>query len=186
MAIINPVPLDRLETEKFQTRMELAQELMVPDTLFLQIMAHAPGYAEALFDAMYQSHALGNVDHCLKEIIRIRLARLAKDDYFGTLRSKKAYELGLSEARIEAGCGDFETDTQFSAAEKWALNYAKLMYTQPKKVNAAFYDLGKTLYSEPKIMELGAFIAFHYGLQIFMRTLKILPLAKFEQPISKN
>ena len=55
-----------------------------------------------------------------------------------------------------------------------------------KKVNAAFYDLGKTLYSEPKIMELGAFIAFHYGLQIFMRTLKILPLAKFEQPISKN
>lgn len=176
MAIIEPVPLDQLDPEKFQNRLELAQELMVPDTLFLQIMAHAPGYAEALFDAMYQSHAIGNVDHALKEIIRVRLARLAKDDYFGGLRSKKATELGLTEARIEAGCGDFEADDQFSDAEKWALSYAKLMYTEPKKVNTAFYDLGKTFYSEPEIMELGAFIAFHYGLQMFMRTLKVLPL----------
>ncbi|MBT5940886.1 MAG: hypothetical protein HOG95_13235, partial [Rhodospirillaceae bacterium] len=70
MAIIDPIPVDQLDPEKFQTRLELAQELMVPDTLFIQIMAHAPGYGEALFDAMYQSHALGNVDHTLKEIIR--------------------------------------------------------------------------------------------------------------------
>jgi len=176
MAIIDPVPLDQLDPEKFQTRLELAQELMVPDSLFMQIMAHAPGYAEALFDAMYQSHALGNVDHGLKEVIRVRLARLAKDDYFGSLRSKKAIDAGLTEARIEAGCGDFETDDQFSEAEKWALTYAKLMYTEPTKVDAAFYDLGKTFYSEPETMELGAFIAFHYGLQMFMRTLKMLPL----------
>ena len=175
MAIINPVPLDQLDQEKFQTRLELAQELLVPDTLFIQIMAHAPGYGEALFDAMYQSHALGNVDHALKEIIRIRLARLAKDPYFGTLRSKKAIDLGLTEERIEAGCGDFESSDLFSDAEKWALNYAKLMFTEPMKVNAECYDLGKTFYSEPEIMELGALIAFHYGLQMFMRTLKVLP-----------
>jgi alkylhydroperoxidase family enzyme len=176
MAIIDPVPLDQLDPEKFQTRLDLAQDLMVPDTLFIQIMAHAPGYGEALFDAMYQSHAIGNVDHTLKEIIRVRLARLAKDDYFGSLRSKKATDLGLTEARIEAGCGDFESDEQFSAAEKWAITYAKLMYTEPTKVNADFYNLGKTFYTEPEIMELGAFIAFHYGLQMFMRTLKMLPL----------
>ena len=176
MAIIDPVPLDQLEPEKFQTRLELAQDLMVPDTLFIQIMAHAPGYGEALFDAMYQSHALGNVDHALKEIIRIRLSRLAKDEYFGSLRSKKATELGLTEARIEAGCGDFSADNQFSDTEKWALNYAKLMYTEPTKVNKEFYDIGKTFYSEPEIMELGAFIAFHYGLQIFIRTLRLLPV----------
>ncbi len=176
MAIIEPIPLNQLDPEKFQNRLELAQELMVPDTLFLQIMAHAPGYAEALFDAMHQSHALGSVDHALKEIIRVRLARLAKDDYFGGLRSKKALNSGLSEERIEAGCGDFENDDQFSEAEKWALTYAKLMYTEPAAVDTAFYDLGKTFYSEPEIMELGAFIAFHYGLQMFMRTLKVLPL----------
>ena len=176
MAIIEPIALDQLDPEKFQNRLDLAQKLLVPDSLFLQIMAHAPGYAEALFDAMYQSHALGNVDHALKEIIRVRLALLTKDEYFGFLRSKKATDSGLTEDRIKAGCGDFKNDDQFSSAEKWALTYAKLMYTEPTKVDTAFYDLGKTYYSEPEIMELGAFIAFHYGLQMFMRTLKVLPL----------
>ena len=174
MKIIEPVPLDKLDEEKFQARLKLAQELMVPDTLFIQIMAHAPGYAEALFDAMYQSHALGNVDHALKEIIRVQLSRIAKDSYFGSLRSKKAVDLGLTESRIESGCGDFEADEKFSDAEKWALKFSKLMYTEPKRVNAEFYNVGKNFYSEPEIMELGTFIAFHYGMQMFMRTLKIV------------
>ena len=173
MSVIEPIPLDKLNNEKFQTRLELAQQLMVPDTLFIQIMAHAPGYGEALFDAMYQSHAIGNVDHSLKEIIRIRLATISKDSYFIKLRSKKAINLGLTEDRIAAGCGDFESDTQFSDREKWALNYAQLMYTEPKKVNTEFYNLGKSFYSEAEIMELGAFIAFHYGMQMFIRTLKL-------------
>ena len=82
MTIIEPIPLDMLNKEKFQTRLDLARELMVPDTLFIQIMAHAPGYGEALFDAMFQSHAIGNVDHSLKEIIRIRLTTISKDSYF--------------------------------------------------------------------------------------------------------
>jgi hypothetical protein len=168
------LPLDAIDQDKFQTRLELAQELMVPDTLFIQIMAHAPGYGEALFDAMYQSHAIGNVDHNLKEIIRIQLTTISKDSYFGTLRSKKAMGHGLTEARIKAGCGDFELDPQFSDAEKWALKFSQLMYTEPKKVDSEFYNRGKKLYSEPEIMELGAFIAFHYGMQMFMRTLKIV------------
>tara|TARA_B100001250_G_C19700178_1_gene744369 strand:+ start:627 stop:1154 length:528 start_codon:yes stop_codon:yes gene_type:complete len=174
MTIIEPLPIGELNKEKFQTRLKLAQELMVPDTLFIQIMAHAPGYGEALFDAMYQSHAIGNVDHSLKEIIRIRLTTISKDIYFANLRSKKAIDLGLTESRIEAGCGDFESDPQFSEAEKWAIKFSQLMYTEPKRVNSDFYDLGKTFYSEPEIMELGAFIAFHYGMQMFIRTLKVV------------
>ena len=50
------------------------------------------------------------------------------------------------------------------------------MYTEPKKVNKGFYHKGKAYYSEAEIMELGAFIAFHYGLQVFMRTIKAFPL----------
>ena len=175
MSIIEPIPLDKLDKEIFQTRLELAQKLMVPDTLFIQIMAHAPGYGEALFDAMYRSHAIGNVDHRLKEIIRIRLATITGDSYFISLRSKKALDLGLTESRITAACGDFESSAQFSEAEKWAINYARLMYTEPKKVNAKFYNLGKSFYSEAEIMELGAFIAFHYGMQMFIRTLNLVP-----------
>ena len=121
--MLEPIPIDKIDLSKLGARLELARELMVPDALFIQIMANIPGYGEALFDAMYQSHALGNVDHTLKEIIRVLLARIAKDEYFGNLRSKKASDLGLTEERIEAGCNDFETDKQFDDSEKWALRY---------------------------------------------------------------
>ena len=79
----------------------------------------------------------------------------------------------MTDGRIAAGNGDFENDDQFSEAEKWALSYARLMYTEPKKVNGDFYAEGKKYFSEAEIMELGSFIALHYGVQVFMRTLGV-------------
>ncbi len=147
----------------------------VPDGRLVRLLAHVPGYAEALFDALERSHMDGTVDHRLKEIIRIQLARLANDPYFSAMRSRRALEDGLTEETIEAGCGDFEADPRFSPAEKWALRYAWLMFREPKRVDKAFYDQGKTHYSEAEIMELGAFIAFHYGMQIFLGTIALPP-----------
>ena len=176
MPRVDTIPLETLAQSPLRSLIDRARELKVPDPLFFQILAHVPGYTEATFDALYRSHAEGNVDHKLKEIIRIRLARLAGDQYFSNLRSEIAIDAGLTEEIIEAGCGDFEGDKRFNEAEKWALSYAKLMYTEPKKVNKGFYQKGKAHYSEAEIMELGAFIAFHYGLQVFMRTIKAFPL----------
>ena len=161
---------DSSETKLEKLRAQAA-ELGTVDENFIWILNQVPGYTEALFDSLTRSHVDGSVDHKLKEIIRILLARQAGDPYFGTLRSKPAMEAGLTEEMIEAGCGNFESDDRFSAPEKWALNYAKLMYTEPKKVNAAFYDQGKRHYSEAEIMELGAFIAFHYGMQVFTKAI---------------
>jgi alkylhydroperoxidase family enzyme len=121
--------------------------------------------------ALLMSHADGAVDHRLKEIIRIQLARFAQDPYFSALRSRKALAAGLTEEAIEAGCGDYEESPLFTEAEKCALRYADQMYLDPHKVDAAFYNELKKHYTEAQIMELGAFIAFHYGMQIFMRTL---------------
>ena len=178
MSIIDPLPLEQLDSPRLREMMAQAEALQVPDTQFFQILAHAPGYAEALFDAFYKSHAEGNVSHKLKEIIRIQLARHAKDPYFNSLRSKKAIEEGLAEEDIEAGMGNFEADDRFNSAEKWALNYAYQMYRNPKKIDKSFYDEGKKHYSEAQITELGAFIALHYGLQIFIRTLNLSPIGE--------
>ena len=176
MPMVDTVPLEALAQSPLRSLIDKVRDQKIPDPLFFQIFAHVPGYTEALFDALNRSHMEGNVDHKLKEIIRIRLARLAGDQYFSNLRSEIAIDAGLTEEIIEAGCGDFEGDKRFNEAEKWALSYAKLMYTEPKKVNKGFYQKGKTYYSEAEIMELGAFIAFHYGLQVFMRTIKAFPL----------
>ncbi|MGB9001540.1 MAG: hypothetical protein WCC43_20885, partial [Pseudolabrys sp.] len=49
--------------------------------------------------------------------------------------------------------------------------YADQMFLDATKIDAAFYNELKKHYSEPQIMELGAFIAFHYGMQMFMRSI---------------
>ena len=86
--------------------------------------------------------------------------------------------MGLTERRIDEGCLAYEDDAKgFSAAEKCALRYADLMFLDANQLDQSFYDEMKQYWSEAQIMELGAFIAFHYGMQTFMRTLAAKPLA---------
>jgi len=171
VSIIDPISGDDATRRGLDGILESSVREGIGDELFLRIVGHVPGYAEALHDAMHVSHVEGNVDHKLKEIIRIQLAKTADDRYFAGLRSAKAVREGLTEERIEAGCDDFDNDPRFTAAEKWALRYAYLMYRAPEQVDKAFYDEGKHHYSEAQIMELGGMIALHYGMQLFMRTL---------------
>ena len=125
-----------------------------------------------LMRALLMSHAQGNVDHKLKEIMRVLLARFASDKYFSALRSRKARDMGLTEDRLNEGVSEYEDDTKgFSEAEKCALRYADLMFLDANQLDKAFYDELKKHWSEAQVMELGAFIAFHYGMQMFMRSM---------------
>jgi len=171
MPIIEPIERDVALEQGLGSILLTSEDLGVSGDEFPRILAHVPGYAEAIWDAMHQAHALGSVDHNLKEIMRIQLARTAQDPYFADLRSKQALADGLDEARIDAGSGDFENDPQFTHAEIWALRYSYLMYREPERVDKAFYDEGKQHFTEAQIIELGAMIALHYGMQVFMRTL---------------
>ncbi len=171
MPNIEPVTPGEIRDPELAALIASCERLGVPDSLFPRILARVPAYAKVLLRAMLLSHTDGNVDHQLKEVIRIQLARRAGDPYFAKLRSAKAMADGLNEAAIVAGCDDYERSPRFSVAEKWALRYADQMYLDPASVDAAFYAGMKQHYSEAQIMELGAFIALHYGMQVFMRTL---------------
>lgn len=165
--------LDRAEADEagLSRRMERFATLGDSDADFVRLLARAPGYAEALWDAMAMSLFEGNVEHSLKEIIRIQLAHTAQDPYFSQLRSKQAITDGLTEDRIAAALGDFSSDPTFTEAEKWALTYAHEMYRNPESVDGEFYARGKKHFSEAQIMEIGGLIAIHYGMQVFMRTM---------------
>ncbi|MGA7003278.1 MAG: hypothetical protein WBZ28_15200 [Pseudolabrys sp.] len=167
MSHIAPIPREAITDPEMIELIAQSEKLGIPDDLFPRIIARAPEQAKPLMRALLQSHAQGNV---LKEIIRILLARFANDKYFSALRSRKAQDMGLREARIDAGCYEYESDASFTEAEKWALRYADQMFLDATKIDAAFYNELKKHYSEPQIMELGAFIAFHYGMQMFMRS----------------
>ena len=176
MPHIEPLKPEEIRDPELRDLIRRGEELGVPDALFPRILARAPEHAKALLRALLVSHSEGNVDHRLKEIIRVQLARIAGDPYFSALRSKRAQQEGLDEQTINAGAGKPQDQAAFSPAEKWALRYAREMYLNPEHIDAAFYDEGKKYYSEAQIMELGAFIAFHYGMQAFMRTLGTQPL----------
>jgi len=176
MPRIEPVPREAIADAELRELIERCERLGVPDALFPQILARVPEYAKAILRALLMSHERGNVDHKLKEIVRVQLARFAGDRYFSALRSKRAREAGLDEATIDAGSGDYDDDPRFTESEKLALRYSDQMYLDPAKVDAAFYNELKKHYSEAQIMELGAFIALHYGMQLFMRTLDASPL----------
>ena len=169
MMRIEPAALDALEDAELSALVAQAVALGVPDERFAAIAARVPQYAKVLLRALLLSHFEGNVDHRLKELIRIQLAGIARDPYFESLRSKQAIAQGLTEERVVASTR-YESDARFSAAERCALRYAERMYLAPHEVDSAFYAELKEHYSEAQIMELGAFIAFHYGMQIFMRT----------------
>ena len=168
---IEPLERSQVSDPELVKLMERCEALGVPDSLFPRILARVPEYAKPLLRALLLSHAEGDLDHKLKEVIRVQLARTAGDPYFGGLRSSKARAAGLAEDTIAAAAGGH--DPRFSPAERWALTYAREMYLNPEKIDAAFYAQGKLHYSEAQIMELGAFIAFHYGMQAFARTLHL-------------
>jgi alkylhydroperoxidase family enzyme len=176
MTYIAPLPEEAITDPELRALMAEGEALGVPDDLFPRILARAPEQAVPLMRALIMSHTKGNVDHGLKEIMRILLARLASDRYFAGLRSTKARAMGLTEARIDDGCLAYEDDAKcFSAAEVCALRYADLMFLDANQIDSAFYDEMKKHWSEAQIMELGAFIAFHYGMQMFMRSLGAVP-----------
>jgi alkylhydroperoxidase family enzyme len=172
MTHIAALPKETITDPDLRALMAEGEALGVPDDLFPRIVARAPEQAVPLMRALIMSHAQGNVDHNLKEIMRILLARFANDKYFASLRSAKACALGLTEQRIDDGCFAYEDDAKgFSAAEKCALRYADMMFLDANQLDTSFYDEMKQYWSEAQIMELGAFIAFHYGMQMFMRSL---------------
>ncbi len=173
MPNIKPLPLASITDPELRELIARCEKLGVPDSVFPRILAHVPSYAKALLRALLISHVEGNVDHRLKEIIRVRLAGIAGDPYFGALRSKQAQASGLTEERIAVATRFNEGP--YTPAEKLAIQYAVQMYLDADKNDAQFYARLKEHYSEAQIMELGAFIAFHYGMQVFMRTLDARP-----------
>lgn len=57
-----------------------------------------------------------------------------------------------------------------------ALRYAEWMHLAPEKLDAAFYDELKQLYTTEEIVELASFNAFNIGYHTFFRTLDFYPM----------
>jgi hypothetical protein len=172
MTRIAPLPREAISDPELRELMAQGEALGVPDDLFPRILARAPDQAVPIMRAMLMSFTQGNIDHRLKEIVRVLLARFANDEYFAGQRSRKAQAMGLTEQRIDEGCFAYEDDSKgFSEAEKIALRFADMMYLDANQIDKTFYDEMKKYWSEAQIMELGSLMVCYYGMATFMRSL---------------
>ena len=177
MSRLAPLELDHIEDPALRDLTAQCVDLGVPDELFPRIIARVPAQARNLLGVMLELHTNGTVDHQLKEIIRIQLARFVDDPYFSALRSKRAIAEGLTEERIDAGCGDYVDSELFSEAERMALRFADQLFLDPDKVDKIFYDQMREFWTDAQIMEIGTFLAIYHGAHLFMKTLDARPLA---------
>jgi hypothetical protein len=172
MTYIAPLPRAAITDPEMLDLIAQGEALGVPDGVFPRLLARAPDQAKPIMRALLMSFTQGNVDHRLKEIMRVLLARFADDKYFSSLRSHKARDMGLTEARLAQGVSHYEdAGAGFSEAEKIALRFADLMYLDANQIDKTFYDDMKKHWSEAQIMELGSFMVCHYGMAMFMRSM---------------
>ena len=81
MTHIAPLAPEAITDPELRALIAEGEALGVPDALFPRILARVPAHAKVLMRALLMSHAQGNVDHRLKEIIRVMLSRMAACSY---------------------------------------------------------------------------------------------------------
>jgi hypothetical protein len=81
MANITMLDLDQLKKTKLKPYIERSLELRAPDPGFHAMMGHNIDLAEAAYLAWTGVFNSGDLDHRLKEVIRVNLSRAANCSY---------------------------------------------------------------------------------------------------------
>jgi len=72
---IQPVE-DARVSERVRQYFQVAEERGAPNSTLLRILAREPRSLHTFYDAWIKSFYKGHVDHFLKELVRVRMARL--------------------------------------------------------------------------------------------------------------
>lgn len=81
MANVSMLDLDELKKTKLRPYIERSLELRAPDPGFHAMMGHNIDLAEAAYLAWTGVFNAGDLDHRLKEVIRVNLSRAANCSY---------------------------------------------------------------------------------------------------------
>ena len=92
------------------------------------------------------------------------------------MRSASAKRNGLTEERIDEGVDNWRESELITEPERVALEYSDRMQFAPDTIDEAFYARLRQHYTDPQIVELGAFIGFNVGYHTFFRTLDFYPM----------
>jgi AhpD family alkylhydroperoxidase len=136
------------------------------------IRAHVPAVLRSFNQSWQQVFREGVLDHNIKELARVFVAKSLDCGYCAGQRSHLAAAGGLTERQLDDVI-EFRESTLLSEREKAALLLAEAIAWDPLLADDEVWAKLHEHFTEPEIVELGYFIGLTMGQQKFLKTLGI-------------
>lgn len=131
-----------------------------------------PAVLRTFSEGWQQVFREGVLDHRVKELARVFVAKTLDCGYCAGQRSHVAADQGLTEDAYDELI-DFRNSERFSAREKLALRWAEAIAWDPGLADDDLWAALHREFSEPELVELGYFIGLTMGQQRFLKTLQV-------------
>lgn len=136
------------------------------------IRAHVPAVLRSFNQSWQAVFREGVLDHSIKELARVFIAKSLDCGYCAGQRSHLALAAGMTEREFD-DVVEFRDSEVFSPREKAALLLAEAIAWDPNLADDDAWAALHAHFTEPEIVELGYFIGLTMGQQKFLKTLGI-------------
>jgi AhpD family alkylhydroperoxidase len=136
------------------------------------IRAHVPAVLRTFSASWKQVFREGVLDHAVKELARVFIARSLDCGYCAGQRSHLGIQAGLTEREFDDVI-EFRESTVLGAREKAALKWAEAIAWDAELADDEVWAELHEHFTEPELVELGYFIGLTMGQQKFLKTLSL-------------
>ncbi|HEX4291848.1 MAG TPA: carboxymuconolactone decarboxylase family protein [Trebonia sp.] len=136
------------------------------------IRAHVPAVLRTFSESWQQVFREGVLDHKIKELARVYVAKTLDCGYCAGQRSHIGAQQGLTEREYD-DLIDFRESDRYDARERAALRWAEAIAWDPAGADDDLWAELHAHFSEPELVELGYFIGLTMGQQRFLKTLQV-------------
>ena len=134
------------------------------------IRAHVPAVLRTFSESWQQVFREGVLDHRVKELARVFIAKSLDCGYCAGQRSHLGAEQGLTERAYDEVI-DFRESQLLTGREKAALRWAEAIAWDAGLADDELWADLHRHFTEPELVELGYFIGLTMGQQRFLKTL---------------
>jgi len=136
------------------------------------IRAHVPAVLRTFAASWQQVFREGVLDHSVKELARVFIAKSLECGYCAGQRSHLGAQAGLTEREFDEVI-EFRDSTVLGAREKAALQWAEAIAWDADLADDELWAELHEHFTEPELVELGYFIGLTMGQQKFLKTLSL-------------
>ncbi len=172
MARISYVDPESVTDPDLAAILEQSRRFGTPRLESQSIRAHVPAVLTTFSAAWEETFRTGVLDHTVKELARVFVARSLDCGYCAGQRSHVAAAQGLTEREYDEVI-DFRGSDRFGDREKAALRWAEAIAWDPELADDDLWSDLHRHFSEPELVELGFFIGLTLGQQRFIKTLQL-------------